>query len=140
MQEVIQDRAMTTIFETCESREEAYYWFSKVADAGKGRRSPEALRILLAKEMATAKSRQHADVWQQLEWAAETFSRAGDLDYMLLSVAAKTYFMLGEKKGAATEPELAALAPRFGWNVTAKEIRQAAGYLDKLGVVQVAGN
>lgn len=92
------------------------------------------------RELATAKSRQHAEVWQRLEWAAETFSRAGDLDYMLLSIAAKTYFMLGEKKGAATEPELAALAPRFGWNVTAKEIRQAAEYLNKLGLVQVAGN
>ncbi len=83
---------------------------------------------------------QYADVWQRLEGAAHTFNQAGKLDYMLLSVAAKTYFMLGEKKGPATEPELAALAPRFGWNVTAKEIRQAAEYLNKLGLVQVAGN
>jgi hypothetical protein len=30
--------------------EEAYYWFSKVTDAGQGRRSQKALRILLAKE------------------------------------------------------------------------------------------
>ena len=30
--------------------EETYYWFSKVTDAGQGRRSQKALRILLAKE------------------------------------------------------------------------------------------
>lgn len=41
---------MKTLFETCAPREEAYYWFSKVADAGQGRRSQKALRILLAKE------------------------------------------------------------------------------------------
>jgi hypothetical protein len=32
------------------TNEEAYYWFSKVTDAGQGRRSQKALRILLAKE------------------------------------------------------------------------------------------
>ena len=32
------------------SDEEAYYWFSKTANAQDGRRSQRALRILLAKE------------------------------------------------------------------------------------------
>ncbi len=66
------------------------------------------------------------------------FRQAGDLDYMLLSVAAKPYFMLGQKKGLATEADLASLAPRFGWSVTAKEIHEAAQYLNRLGLVQVA--
>ncbi|MGI6414723.1 MAG: DUF7680 family protein [Thermoguttaceae bacterium] len=41
---------MTTVFETCAPREEAYYWFTEVTDAGQGRWSQKALRILLAKE------------------------------------------------------------------------------------------
>jgi len=79
-------------------------------------------------------------VRKRLKAATQTFNQAGDLDYMLLSVAAKTYFMLGQKKGPATEAELAALAPRFGWNVAPKEIHKAAQYLNKLGLVQVAAN
>jgi uncharacterized protein YwgA len=85
-------------------------------------------------KLAAAKAKQYPEVRKRLEAATQTFNQAGDLDYMLLSVAAKTYFMLGQKKGEATEAELAALAPRFGWNVTPKEIREAAQYLNKLGL------
>ena len=92
------------------------------------------------KRLAKTKAKKYPDVWKLLQAAARTFAEAGDLDYMPLSIAAKTYFMLGRKKGKATEAELASLAPRFGWNVTPKEIHKAAQYLDRLGLVQVAAN
>ncbi len=88
--------------------------------------------------LAAVKAKKYPDLWKRLQAAVETFSRAGDLDYMPLSIAAKTYFMLGQEKEEATEAELAALAPRFGWRVTAKEIHSAAQYLKKLGLVGLA--
>ena len=90
--------------------------------------------------LAAAKAEQYPHVWKQLEAASQTFRRAGEIDYMPLSVAAKTYFMLGQKRGRATETELAALAPRFGWHVTPEEIRDAAQYLQKLGLVEMAAH
>ena len=91
-------------------------------------------------KLAAAKAKHYPKLWKRLTAARQTFNQAGDLDYMLLSVAAKTYFMLGQKKGEATEADLAALAPRFGWNVTPKEVHKAARYLNKLGLMQVAAN
>jgi hypothetical protein len=59
---------------------------------------------------------------------------------MKLSIAAKTYFMLGEKKGPATHEELARLAHRFGWEVSPEQIREAARYLHQLDLVQLSAN
>ena len=44
--------------------------------------------------------------------------------------------MLGEKKGRAASDELAALAPRFGWDVKEKQVIAAVEYLQKLGLVK----
>jgi uncharacterized protein YwgA len=90
------------------------------------------------RNLAEAKAKRYPDVWKRLETATRTFQQAGDLDYMLLSIAAKTYFMLGQKRGPATEGELASLAPRFGWKVAPREVHKAAQYLNRLGLVQVA--
>jgi len=89
------------------------------------------------KRLADAKAAQYPEVWNCLATAAKTFRTAGELDYMRLSVAAKTYFLLGQKKGRTTEAQLSELASRFGWQVSATEILDAAGYLQKLGLVQL---
>ena len=82
------------------------------------------------RELAQETVRQNPKFYEKLLKAAKTFSEVGDLDYMELSVAAKTYFMLGEKKGPATGgTELARLARRFGWEVTPEQIQDAANYL-----------
>ncbi len=89
-------------------------------------------------KLAATKAKRFSDVWQRLETAVETFTEAGDLDYMQMSIAAKTYFMLGQKKGRASMQELAHLAPRFGWTVTADQVHQAAEYLSRMGLVELA--
>jgi len=91
-------------------------------------------------KLAAAKAKKYPDVWDRLQTATKIFNQAGDLDYMLLSIAAKTYFMFGRKKDEATEAELAALAPRFGWNVAEHEIHDAARYLKKLGLVRLTAD
>ena len=92
------------------------------------------------KELAEETLRQHSQLWSKLLDAAKVFNRAGDLDYMRLSIAAKTYFMLGEKKGPATHEELARLAHRFGWEVSPEQIQEAAQYLSQLKLVESSAN
>jgi uncharacterized protein len=92
------------------------------------------------KELASETTSHNSELWKKLAAAAEAFKKVGDLDYMELSVAAKTYFMLGEKKGRATQAELAHLARRFGWEVTPDQIREALRYLGNLGLVEFSAN
>lgn len=78
------------------------------------------------------------ELFGQVRSAIEGCKLAGDPDYMDLSIAAKTYFLLGQKKGKARLEELANLSPKFGWNVNSGQIKQAAKYLEKLGLVELA--
>ena len=89
------------------------------------------------KQIAEAKAAEMPDVWKKLQHAAAKLRQAGDRDYVKLSIAAKTYFMLGEKKGKATMGDLANLAKRFGWKVTKEQIKEAAQYLSTLGLVKL---
>ena len=86
--------------------------------------------------VAKKKSESHAEFWGKLQDAVKKLKKSGDIDYMKMSIAAKAYFMLGEKKGPAASGELAALAPRFGWEVTEKQVTAAVEYLHKLGLVK----
>ncbi|MBV8383897.1 MAG: hypothetical protein JOZ63_14910 [Planctomycetaceae bacterium] len=89
------------------------------------------------RRFAEATSRRYPDLWQKLREAAGLLKRSGDLDYVKLSIAAKTYFMLQETEGQASEKDLAALATRFGWEVTPQQVRDAASYLERLGLAQI---
>lgn len=92
------------------------------------------------RELAEETARQNCEFYKSLFEAAKAFSDIGDLDYMQLSIAAKTYFMLGEKRGRATHAELTKLARRFGWEVTPDQITDAARYLSQLGLVELSNN
>lgn len=56
---------------------------------------------------------------------------------MALSIAGKTYFLLGQKRGKARLNELVKLSSRFGWNVSKHQIENAAEYLQELGLVEL---
>lgn len=92
------------------------------------------------RQYAEGLKKQSRELWDKIQHASEVYNRSGDLDYMDLSVAAKTYFLLGQRKGKASMHELAGLAPRFGWSVNAEQIKEAADYLSKLGLVEVTDN
>lgn len=89
------------------------------------------------RRFAEATARRHPQLWETLKRAASVLRQAGDLDYMAMSIAAKTRFMLDEHKGEASQEELARLAPKFGWKVTPKQIQDAASYLQRLGLVDL---
>ena len=92
------------------------------------------------KRFAQAKVRRNPKLWSKLQEAAKMLQEAGTMDYMQMSIAAKTYFLLGRKKGRASMAELAQLAPRFGWHVTPQQVQQAARYLNRLGLVELPQN
>lgn len=87
--------------------------------------------------IARQKAARQQDLWRQLQKAVRQLKAAGEKDYVKLSIAAKTYFLLGEKKETQSNRELAALAPKFGWSVTPAQIKDAARYLNDLGLVEL---
>lgn len=84
--------------------------------------------------------RRHDNEARSIRDAVKRYQDAGDQDYMDLSIAAKAYFLLGEKKGVASTNDLAQLAARFGWSVNKDQIVRAAKYLQRLGLVEVDDN
>ena len=80
------------------------------------------------------------DASQRICDALNAYAEAGDRDYMALSIAAKTYFMLGQHKGKASKADLVKLAKRFGWTVRPNQVDDAAEYLEKLGLVELTSN
>lgn len=79
----------------------------------------------------------HQDLWQKVQKAADSLEQAGDMDYDSLSIAAKTYFLLEQKKGPATREELRRFATRFGWEVSPPQLEEAWAFLEKLGLIEV---
>jgi uncharacterized protein YwgA len=89
------------------------------------------------KEIASAKSRVMAAEWNKIKDAVKALKGLFDQDYMKMSIAAKTWFLLGERKGNARLDDIASLAPRFGWLVTVEQIREAAQLLKDAGLVKL---
>ena len=85
--------------------------------------------------MAKVKAANNPNEWEKLKQAAEVLKRADEHDYMKLSIAAKVYFMLGRQKQATRIEDLVAVAQKFRWSVTPGQVREAAKFLESLGLV-----
>jgi len=79
----------------------------------------------------------HPDLWQKVQKAANSLKKAGDMDYVSLSIAAKTYFLLDKKQAPATREELRRFATRFGWDVSPAQLEEAGAFLEELGLIEV---
>lgn len=88
------------------------------------------------KRIAQKKAERDAEFWQQLKSVADRFVNAGDVDYMKMSVAAKTFFILSNSGKFATPTELSYSASRLGWNPTPQEVEESIEFLKKLGLVR----
>jgi len=89
------------------------------------------------KQIAEHKTKDQPDLWKRITDAATVLRKAGDVDYVKMSIAAKTYFMLGEKKGKASIGDLAELASKFGWSVTQQQLKEAMDFLERMHFVQI---
>jgi uncharacterized protein YwgA len=88
------------------------------------------------KEFADAKAKANADLWTNVQRAAEVITKAGDLNYMEMSIAAKAYFALTKLRGSASLDEIHGLLPQFGWNVSKEELEKATSFLANAGLVR----
>jgi uncharacterized protein YwgA len=74
---------------------------------------------------------------QEIREAVQKLRQVGDPDYITLSIAAKIYYLLGQKPESARLSNLVQLASRFGWNVSESQIRGAAEFLHKIGLIEL---
>jgi len=84
--------------------------------------------------IAKEKASNNPKVWRRIEDAVRQFNSAGKIDYMKMSVAAKTFFMLSNSRKPATPCELSESAKALGWSPSAKEIADSVEFLKKLGL------
>lgn len=85
--------------------------------------------------MAQAKAKGHPKEWDKISNSAEILKKANEQDYLKLSIAAKTCFMLGQRRGIARIHDLVAHAKNFGWSVTPDQVRDAARFLASIGMM-----
>lgn len=67
----------------------------------------------------------------------EKMSQAGDVgDYVSLSIAAKTYYILQKKNSPMRWGEIVKEARQLGWNINERDIEMAVSFLRKLGLIE----
>jgi uncharacterized protein len=90
------------------------------------------------RRIAESKSGEHPEQWAKIRDAVQALQSARADDYVKLSIAAKAYFLIGEKKGTATLAELLRLTGRFGWTVTKEQMTEAARLLEKFRLISLS--
>jgi uncharacterized protein YwgA len=86
--------------------------------------------------VAAEKAKRHSGRFKRIKEILQKHKKVFSQDYERLSIAAKTYFLLGEKKGKARLGELSALAAKFGWSVKVEQIKEGiTKTLSPLGLV-----
>lgn len=121
--------------------------FLKQSSASSGSFDPQGFEVARydyaltpeGKEIAQEKSELHPEEWTKIKRAAEELKSLNANDYVKLSIAAKTHYLLIERGGKATFDELAGMTPRFGWKVTTDQMSDAGQFLESLGLIHLEG-
>ena len=79
--------------------------------------------------LADRKVATQMQIWTNIQNAASVVRKAGDLDYMELSIAAKAYYVLNKLNGRATLEDIAEMLPKFGWSVAKEQLQKATDFL-----------
>ena len=74
--------------------------------------------------------------YTKIREAVNLLSRAGNLNYMELSVAAKAFFTLKRKKEGLSREQIATEARKFDWNIPVASLETAVSFLERLGVLR----
>jgi uncharacterized protein YwgA len=73
---------------------------------------------------------QQPEECQRVEECLERLATAGDFsDYVSLSIAAKTYFIVKQRNASMTLEEIKSHAEYLGWKISAGEVSKAADFL-----------
>ena len=85
--------------------------------------------------LADRKTVTQVQIWNRIQEAAAVVRKAGELDYMELSIAAKAYYVLNKLNGKATLEDIAGMLPKFGWSVSQEQLQKATDFLAKADLV-----
>ncbi|MBI3910900.1 MAG: hypothetical protein HY320_08195 [Armatimonadetes bacterium] len=88
------------------------------------------------KKIAALKRQQHPKLSKQLQEAWGAIEKAGVLDYMTLSVAAKIHHILREVDAPITRSDVWQAAEKLGWSLRPDQAA-AERFLMKLGLIEV---
>ena len=89
----------------------------------------------LGARLADRKVEAQSKLWSKIQNAATIVRKAGDLDYMELSIAAKADYVLNKLNGRATLEDIAGMLPKFGWSVKKEQLERATDFLAKTNLV-----
>jgi hypothetical protein len=88
--------------------------------------------------IAQQKAEADQELWQRIQNAVRRFKAAGDLGYMRMSVAAKTFFILQQEGSNGTPDQISEAAKRLGWNPSPSEVAESSVFLQRLGLVSAS--
>lgn len=74
----------------------------------------------------------------RLVGAVEKIKRAGDPNYLELSIAAKAYFILDRKNKPMSNAEIRREAEKFNWNIQPQSLERAVGFLQQVDLTEGA--
>lgn len=87
------------------------------------------------KEIVSHLKRLFPEEAKQIRKFKRRLIQAGDSgDYISLSIAAKTYFIVKRRNAPVTVDEIQEEAGRLGWNIHEKSIDKAVDFLEELGL------
>jgi uncharacterized protein YwgA len=89
----------------------------------------------LGARLADRKAEGQSQLWIRIQKAAQLVTKAGDLDYMELSIAAKAFYVLTKLNGKATLEDIAGMLPKFGWSVKKEQLETATDFLAKTDLI-----
>jgi uncharacterized protein YwgA len=92
-------------------------------------------RLTADGESIAARLRNTAE-YAAIKRSLNLLSKAGNPDYMELSIAAKALFILKKKKEGMSKAEILREAQKFDWNIRPTSLESAVSILEKLGMVR----
>lgn len=76
--------------------------------------------------------------YKRISTAIKKINRAGNPDYLILSIAAKVYFILKKSGKPMSKVEIQKEAEKLNWNLQPSSLESAVNFLLKLDVTQKA--
>jgi uncharacterized protein YwgA len=88
------------------------------------------------RKVLTAYELQSPEPIREVREYLQRMERAGDNgNYVNLSIAAKTFFILKRERKSMAREEIQEVAKRLGWNIEPRQIEEASEFLERMGLV-----
>lgn len=76
----------------------------------------------------------------QIQDSVRKIQKAGDPDYVELSIAAKAFFIVARQKRPMSVAEITKEAGKYNWNIGEQSVKKAVGFLQSVGLTADAQN